>query len=70
MVTVFASIVIYRVCQSWLDQYKDYEIDICCFTTKHTALRGQRRVGFLIRIMCPSGGICLPVDCCLGMLAL
>ena len=44
---------------------KDYEIGICCLSTKHAALRSKSKTGWLrIKIMCLSGGICLPADCC------
>ena len=37
----------------------------CCIVT------GTVRTGWLgIRIMCPSGAICLPADCCFSELAL
>ena len=29
--------------KSWLDQTKDYEIDICCFSAKQTALWSKRK---------------------------
>ena len=43
MVSVLAS----RAVDRWFDpqsgQTKDYEIDICCFSAKHTALRGKSK---------------------------
>ena len=50
-------------------QAKDYKIGICCFSTKHEALRTM--AGWLrIRIMCLSEASCLSVDCCFSELAL
>jgi hypothetical protein len=50
-------------------QTKDYKICICCFSAKYVAFR--RKAGWLgIRIMCPSGATCLPVDCCFSELTL
>jgi hypothetical protein len=38
---------------------------ILVFSAKHAALRRKRKTGcFGIRILCPSGAICLPADCC------
>ena len=52
-------------------QTKDYKIGFCCFSAKHAALRRKRKTGcFGIRILCPSGAICLPADCCFSELAL
>jgi hypothetical protein len=49
----------------------DYKIGICCFSTKHAALRRKRNTGWLeIRIICPSGATCLSADCCYSELAL
>jgi hypothetical protein len=53
---------------------KDYKIGICCFSTKHAALRSKSKrakTGWLrIRIMCQSGATCLSVDYCFSELAL
>ena len=43
-------------------QTKDYKIDICYFSAKHTPLRSKNKVWF--RIMCPIGATCLPANCC------
>jgi len=43
MVGVLASSAVGRGCQSRSDQTKDYTIDICCFSTKHTALRRKSK---------------------------
>ena len=52
-------------------QTKDYKIGFCCFSAKHAALRRKRKTGcFGITILCPSGAICLPADCCFSELAL
>ena len=43
-------IVAYLECDSWFKpqpgQTKDYQIDICCFLVKHTALRSKSKNGF------------------------
>ena len=39
---------------------KDYNIGICCFSGKNTALRSN----LVVRIMCQSEAPCLPADCC------
>ena len=52
-------------------QTKDYEIGICCFSTKHAALRRKSKTGWLgIGIMCLSAAPCLSDDCCFTELAL
>ena len=43
MVSVLASSVIDRKFEPQLGQTKDYEIGICCFSAKHTALRRKSR---------------------------
>ena len=41
-------------------QTKDYEICICCFSTKHVALGERAKTGWLgIRILHLSGATCL-----------
>ena len=54
-----------------LGQTKDYKIGICCFSTKHAALRRKSKdwLGG-IRIMCSSGATCVSADCCFSELAL
>ena len=42
MVTVLAWSAIDRGCESRSGQIKDYKIGICCFSTKHAALRSKR----------------------------
>ena len=42
MASVFVSSVVDRGFEPWSDQAKDYEISICCFSTKHTALRRKK----------------------------
>ena len=42
-------------------QTKDYEIGMCCFSTKREAFR--------IRIICPSGATYMSADCCFSKLA-
>jgi hypothetical protein len=44
MVSVLASSVVDRGCELRSDQTKDYKIDICCFSAKHSALRNKSRV--------------------------
>ena len=71
IVCMLASSAVDRGFEPWLGQTKDYEISICCFSAKHTALRERAKTGTLgIRIMCLSGATCLPADCCFSELAL
>jgi hypothetical protein len=42
---------------------------ICCFYSQHSGVRAKTG-GLGIRIMCPSGATCLPVDCWFSDLAL
>ena len=70
MVSVLASTAVGRGLESRSGQTKDYKIGICCFSTKHAALR-RAKTGWLgIRIMCLSGATCIPTDCCFSELAL
>jgi hypothetical protein len=39
MLSVLASSAVYRGFEPLLGQTKDYEIGICCFSSKHVALR-------------------------------
>jgi hypothetical protein len=43
MVSVLTSSAVDRGFEPQLGQPKDYKIDICCFSTKHTALRRKRK---------------------------
>jgi hypothetical protein len=43
MVRVLASSVVDREFEPRSDQTKEYKIGICCFSTKHTALRGKSK---------------------------
>ena len=43
MVSVLASSAVDRGFKSRSDQIKDYEIGICCFFAKHTALRRKSK---------------------------
>ena len=43
MVSVLASSAVGRWFEHRSDQTKDYEIGICCFSTKHTALRRKSK---------------------------
>ena len=43
MVSVLASSAVYRGIESRSGQTKDYEIGICCLSTKHTALRRKSK---------------------------
>jgi hypothetical protein len=72
MVSVLASSVVDRGFEHLSGQTKDYQIGICCFSAKHAAIRRKSKDSgrFGIRIMCPSGAICLPADCCFSELAL
>jgi hypothetical protein len=46
-------------------QTKDCEINICCISAKHEALRRNSKEWLArgIRIMSPSGSTCLPLEC-------
>ena len=54
-----------------VDQTKDYEMDVWCFSANHTALRRKRK-DWLARNqkMYPNGMTCLSADCCFSELAL
>ena len=43
MVSVFASSVVDRGFKPWSGQTKDYTIGMCCFSTKHAALRSKSK---------------------------
>ena len=43
MVSIFASIVVDREFEPQSGQTKDYNIGICCFSAKHTALRSKSK---------------------------
>jgi hypothetical protein len=45
MVSMLASSVVNRRFEPWSCQTKDYEIGICCFSAKHSALRRKNRIG-------------------------
>jgi hypothetical protein len=44
MVSVLASSVVDRGFEPRSDKTKDYKIGICCFSTKHAALRRKQRL--------------------------
>ena len=70
MVSMLASSAVDRGFESPSGQTKDYEIGICCFSSKHAALRRKSKNGLArIRVMCSSGAICLSTDCCFSELA-
>ena len=58
MLSVLAQSAVDRGFDPDLGQTRDYEIDICCFSAKHAALRSKRTGLFGIRKMCPSGATC------------
>jgi hypothetical protein len=72
MVIVLASSAVDRGFKPRSGQTKDHKIGICYFSTKHAALRRQRRktIWLEIRIMCPNMTICLFVDCFFSELVL
>ena len=43
MVVMLASIVVDRGFEPWSGQTKNYKIGICCFSTKHSALRSKNK---------------------------
>ena len=48
MISVLASSVVDRGFRPRLCQTKDYEIGICCFSTKHTVLRRKSKDGLAL----------------------
>jgi hypothetical protein len=46
MVSVLASSAVDRGLEPWSGQTKDYKIGICCFSTKHAALRRKSKDWF------------------------
>ena len=40
---MFASSVVDRGFKPWSGQTKDYKVDMCCFSTKHAALRSKSK---------------------------
>jgi hypothetical protein len=43
MVSMLTQSVVYRGLKPRSGQTKDYKIDICCFSTKHVALRSKNK---------------------------
>ena len=71
MANVFASSVLDLGFERRKGNSKDYNICICFFSAKHRTLRSKNKIGWLrIRIICPSGATCLPVDCSVSQLTL
>ena len=70
MVSVLASSAVDRGFEPRSGQTKDYNIGICCFSAKHTALRKSKDWLARNQKMCPSGATCLPADYCISELAL
>jgi hypothetical protein len=71
MIRVLTASAVDRRFEPWSLQTKDCKIDICCFSAKHTTLRGKNKskTGWLwIRKMSQSGVTCLPMDCCASLL--
>ena len=74
MVSVLASSAVDRGFKSRWGQTKDYKIGICCFSTKHAALRSKSK-DWLARnqedykVLCPSVVTCLSANCCVIELA-
>ena len=46
MVSILTSSEVDRGFKPWSGQTKDYKIDICCFSAKHTALRRKSKDWF------------------------
>jgi hypothetical protein len=72
MVSVLVSSAVDRGFEIRSGQIKDYQIGICYFSAKHTALR-KKSTDWLARNqnnMCPSGATCLHTDCCFSELAI
>ena len=71
MVSVFVSRAVDLGFEPRLGQTKDYEISICCVSTKHMALRRKGKDWLAQnQIICPSETTCLSADCCFSELAL
>ena len=66
MVSRLASSAVYRGIEPRSGQTKYYAIGICCFISKHAALRRKNREC----VMCPSGTKSIFADCCFSGLAL
>jgi hypothetical protein len=62
MVNMLASSAVHRGFETLSGQTKDYQLEFVASPLKTDWFR--------IRIMCPSGATCLPVDCCFSELAL
>ena len=71
MVSVLVPSAVDRGFEPRSGQTKDYKIGICCFSSKHAALRRKSK-DWLARIQNngPSRATCLSVDCCFSQLAL
>ena len=71
MVSVLTSSVVDREFGHRSGQTNDYELDICYFTAKHTALRKKCKYWLArLRILCSSTPTYLSVYCCFSGLAL
>ena len=71
MVSVLASSAVDRGFESRSGQTIDYKSGICCFSTKHAALRRKSK-DWLARNQdnVSVGATCLSTDCCFSELAL
>ena len=71
MVSVLASRAVDRGLEPCSSQTKDYKIGICCFSTKHAALRSKSK-DWLSRNQnnVSKWSDSLPADCCFNELAL
>jgi hypothetical protein len=69
MDSMFASTAVECDFEPWSGETKDYNIGICCSSTKHLGV-GAKTGRLRIRIMCLSGAACLLVNCCFSQLAL
>ena len=72
LVRVYWITFLYVLCFKMLQQTKDCNIGICCYSAMHAALLRKSK-DWLTRnreIMYPSGVTCLPTDCCFSELAL
>jgi hypothetical protein len=49
---------------------KDYEIGICCFSSKHATLRRKSKDWLVRKQLCPNEATCLSAECCFSELAL
>ena len=68
-ISVLSPSAVYRGLDPRVGQIKDYEIGICCFSTKHTSLKKNCKE-WLVRNQDTVSRVGLFADCCFSELAL